>query len=312
MEKKLRIHIEGMGIQGCLLANFLELRGIEFTWHDLDVEQTAWKASTGAIYPANSTKFGDDAGCHEMWGHWIQQGLVDCVEVCSFWFNHKSCEPHNGKFGIQGSQTNVNGSLRMSRGPAYHFNAQKFVPETRERFANNRVLTTRRIPEHDLYVVSHGWGLRQGHVYWGWTRLVELIYDKPMFDQDGNRASFYFRDGRFIMAYAYPVPGTPYWYAGSHIIKQSTSKARSLEMEPKYEKWKENFERLSHGMVTVGKEHEFIEGWRPACRDDAWAQRSGNKIELRPLWNSGIRHFPQQLSEFGKVAGIPEFELELK
>ena len=308
----MKIHIEGFGIQGCLLANFLELADIDFTWHDIDAPQTAWKASTGAIYPANSTKFGDDKACYDMRAHWIQQGLVEpleCTEVCSWWFNHTSCEPHGGKFGIGAQMSNDTGALRMGASPSFHFNAQQFVRASQYRFAERRRDVRDGHADADFYVVSHGWGLRQGHVYWGWTRLVTLGHSPEFLGPNKERPAFYFRDGRFVMAYAYPKPNSPYWYAGSSILKQKTAKARSLEMPPKYEKWKANFERLSHGMVTVKGEREFIEGWRPACRDDAWVQRTGRHVEFRPCWNDGIRHFPQQLSSFGEAVGIPEFVL---
>ena len=101
----MRVHLEGMGLQGSLLLYLLQqknLANLELTWNDIDSPHTAWKASTGAIYPANSTKFGDDHACHQRWGEWHELGWFQpYLERCNFWFSQKS-PPHGGKYRTHG------------------------------------------------------------------------------------------------------------------------------------------------------------------------------------------------------------------
>lgn len=305
----MRFHLEGMGVQGALLAHFLRRAGYDFTWHDIDLPQTAWKACTGAIYPSGSTKFGDDHRCHAQWAQWHSDGLLgwDVLEPAHWWFNHKGKPPHEATY--KPSERTEHG-LRSAPLFSYHFNAQRFVERTRERFAERRLVHPPVFS--DAYVVTHGWSERQAFAYWGWTRHVTLAYDAAIYGSAHARPAFYFREGRFIMAYAYPVPGTSYWYAGSSIIKQAAGKTRSLEIPAKYERWKENFERLSGGAVRVTGEGYLYEGWRPVARDASWAQvtttpQGVKHVTLRPLWNNGVRHFPQQLGEFARLV-LPQGE----
>lgn len=280
-----------MGAPGSLLALKLLSSGFKnITWEDNDSTRTAWKASTGAIYPANSEKFGDDALCHTYWGEDLIN-IIPYVETCTYWFNHKS-PPHEGKYKIARTSP---GELNMASLPSYHLNAQKLVPFVRKKLKDGRKEVGELDPhkqDNVLFIYTHGSTHRLSHVYWGWTVRVKLEYDSHVFE--GRRPCFYFREGRYIMAYAYPIPNTPYWYAGSSIIKQKLGKEKSLEIQPKYDRWKDNFERLANGDVRVVEAEKAIEGWRPACGDSEWVTRKGNQLFLRPLWNSGLRHFPHQ------------------
>lgn len=302
----MKVHIEGMGLTGSMLATMLAERGIEFTWHDTDDKQVAWQASTGAIYPAGSHKFGPDEDCRTVWADWHARQLFGTsTEEARYVYCTKS-PPHEGKY----AREQLESGLWLAGPSSYHLNAQELVPAVRERFAAQRVQVAFAPGPDDVdwYIVAHGWGRRLGHMYWGWTRLVTLDYDRSLYQRDGQelRPCFYFREGRFVMAYAYPVPNTPYWYAGSSIIKQPILGRKSLEMEPKYDRWKTNFERLAAGAVTVAQEGDFIEGWRPAAKadDDAWTRVRGNVISVRPLWNSGIRHFPKQWAGIATTLGL--------
>lgn len=295
------VHLEGMGINGCLTALMLERQGVDFTWNDIEAKRTAWEASTGAVYPANSTKFGDDWACYQLWADAYNRGVfgpvADTVERGNYTFNHKSGPPHGGKYACHPDKRF---GLTVAVPKSYHINAQKLVPAVRHRFADRRLPEAPTRETVDLYLITHSFGERLSHVYWGWSRLVKLDYDKDLFELDGERPCFYFREGRFVMAYAYPVPGSPFWYAGSSIIKQRLDRMKSLDIEPKYEKWRENFQRLSNGAVQVRSAHAMLEGWRPAPASDdtAWLRREGNNaFSLRPLWNSGIRHYPHQWSK---------------
>lgn len=286
MNKTKHIHLVGMGAPGCMLARMLQSKGYQnITWNDLDAPNTAWRASTGAIYPANSQKFGDDNLCHKFWDETLRH-VIPFTETCRYWFNHKS-PPHEGDYDIIRKSP---GGLQMARPASFHLNSQALVSYVRKQLME---LRTDEVPKGAKVIHTHGWTKRLSHVYWGWTVRVQLDYDRDTFGPE--RPCFYFREGRYVMAYAYPIPSTPYWYAGSSIIKQSKDKMKSLEIEPKYDRWKENFERLSHGEVKViHRETQGLEGWRPACGDSEWVVEKNGELYLRPLWNSGLRHFPHQ------------------
>lgn len=299
----MKVHLEGMGVYGSLLAHMLDLSGVDFTWHDNDLERVAWPACTGAIYPANSEKFGPDDWCHKQWREAHKLGIYgEAVEASNFVFNHKTKPPHEGKYPV----TKFGSGLKMAEPPSFHLNAQLLVPQTREKYADC-MRPDHQPAQTDEYIVSHSWGERLSHVYWGWTRLVKLDFPDEM-RRHGMRPCFYFREGRYIMTYAYPVPNTPWWYAGSSIIKQKIEKKKSLEIEPKYDRWKDHFERLSLGQVKVTEAGEMREGWRPASakNNDTWVDRDlHGTIRMRPLWNSGVRHFPKQWKEIAGLLSLP-------
>ncbi len=295
----MHVHLEGMGLQGALLAHRLAMYGVPFTWHDTDVEHTAWKASTGAIYPADSENHGPDRECWKVWKSWYEakQFDVEHLEKSAGLVFLTNKPPHGGQY----AWTTVKGDLKRGLEPSFHLNAQTFVPAMRDRFEHLRSGPPSAAPH--IYIVTHGWGERFSHAYWGWTRLVQLDRHEK-FGQ--LRPAFYLRPHRFLMAYAYPVPGTRWWYAGSNIIKQKAGKLKELEAAPKYEKWKAAFEELGEGMVKVTEEGPFLTGWRPAAADsdEAWVRRKGNRLLLRPLWNSGIRHFPKQWAGVAAQLGL--------
>jgi hypothetical protein len=111
------------------------------------------------------------------------------------------------------------------------------------------------------------------------------------------RPCFYLREGKFIMTYAYPVPGNPEaHYAGSCFLRQMPQKMHSLSLFPKYEKWKSNFERLGKGEVVVRRRlADPVEGWRPAINnteEETGVTREGKRLTVPPLGGSGIRRFP--------------------
>jgi hypothetical protein len=295
------VHLEGMGLQGALLAHTLARYGVPFTWNDTDATICAWKASTGAIYPADSTNHGPDREAYNVWRSWYQHsyfdrnhleqsgGLVFCTKK----------PPHGGKYAFQ----EIAPSLRLGEEPSFHLNAQTFVPAVRERFKDCRKPQGHA---HDIRIVTHSWGERHHHSYWGWTRLVGLKTMRILQPSEHLRPAFYFRPTRFVMAYAYPVPGTEWYYAGSNIMKQAKGKEHELPLTPKYERWKKAFEECSQGLAHVRDEGPYLTGWRPAAADDdtAWVRRKGLTLTLRPLWNSGIRHFPMQWAGVAPQLGL--------
>lgn len=312
----MRIHIEGFGIIGALLAWKLEQHGRDFTWHDIDAPQTAWKASTGAIYPC------DVPGtinweAYQRWLAWADDpGFPRAFfERSRYIYNHKR-PPHHGKY----KQEALPFGLAAPASPeqdSLHFNAQAFVPAMRERFKDRRMEPGQgALSNAERYIVAHGFGHRYTHCYWGWTRLVRLAWESNLTPEQ-QRPCFYFREGRFVMAYAYPVPGTTWWYAGSSLIKQKGER-RSLNMPEKYERWKENFLRLGNGAVEIIAEGEYLEGWRPARDDGEWVRATAEQfagepriLTVPPLWNSGIRHFPMVWAGLAPYLGITNQGLDI-
>lgn len=306
-----RVHLEGMGLTGCLLAHQLAANGVDFTWNDIDAPQTAWRASTGAIYPCGRPG-SIDFEAYRRWHLWAKRGLLtEHFEEASYIFNHKQ-PPHHGQYDM----APLNDCMQMAMGlPSYHLNAQTFVPFTRDLFVGQRYQSYDKLSGRRQLIRSHGFGERRSHSYWGWTRLVKLeLADRP--GQDplflGRRPAFYFREGRFIMAYAYPVPGTPYWYSGSSIIKQKLGKEHDLSVNDKFDRWHRNFERLSGGAVRVVGLGPTLTGWRPSRskEDREWTTMGGDGvIRVPPLWNSGIRHFPMVWGTLAPLLGIQGQEL---
>lgn len=285
------IHIQGMGVLGSLLALRLDHQGYKFSWSDNDAEYTAWKACTGAIYPCGEPESVDWLA-YNLWRDELEKPtwtkpVSRHFERAAYVFNHVKA-PHDGRYAIgQLGDYDLRTPLLYS---SYHMNAQTLVPAVRKRFAANR---------HDrntkATVIAHGFTEKRTHAYWGWTRKVELQYPAKLMAATPAtmraRPAFYFRQGRYVMAYAYPVAGQPFWYAGSSIIKQT--KLKSLDMPPKYDRWKDFFEELSGGAVRVKRAAEFLEGWRPAEENpDVYHDSRKRVIRMPSLWNSGVRHAP--------------------
>lgn len=285
------IHIEGMGVLGSLLALRLDYARLPFTWHDTEVEQTAWRACTGAIYPSGAPDSVDAIG-YARWDDWLDDGSMKRVykhfESADYVFNHAK-PPHEGRYLTRRDEKS---GLGIASVPSFHVNAQGLVPAVRKLFADRRRSTSPHRGKGDVFVQAHGWGGQRTHAYWGWTALVTLSHK---FKMGEFRPAFYFRKGKFVMAYAYPVPGTPYWYAGSSLIKQT--KLKELDVQSKFDRWKEWFQELSGGAVkVVGAPHAFIQGWRPAMHEPQ-VQMERGKIILPSLWNSGVRHAPYYIDQ---------------
>lgn len=283
------IHLEGMGVLGSMIAWALHQRDIQFTWHDIERPINAWAASTGAIFPTGDV---DDQLGMKMWEQWIGGGEAawaklamfrECVERASWWYSTKA-PPHSAK----GEVLCDLGALRCLSTGAIHFNAQLFVPRTRSYFAGRRIS---RPPPSTRVVVTHGFNERLHHYVWGWTRLIGLDCDPRM--RGLLRPSIYCRKGRFVMAYAYAVPGSSWWYAGSNLIVQR--EPRALEMEKKYQTWLNAFTQLTDGLVKVRSAGDFLAGWRPAHAPDDTAlvtQRADGTVVVRPCWHNGVRLSP--------------------
>lgn len=280
----MRVHLESMGVTGSLLARFLEYRGIDFTWHDVEAERVSWRAATGAIYPCGAPGRED----YETWRGWAAGIFAgeSWVEVANYWYNHKH-PPHDSR---EPCRYRSKAGLALAPSPSIHINSQVLVAETRGRYADRR---REKEEPADYLIVAHGFNPRMRFAYWGWSALVELEHRLP----NVLRPCFYFRNGLVIMAYAYPVPGwAEAWYAGSCFLRQKPDRLHSLETDGKYARWEKNFEILGKGEVTVRARLSVpVEGWRPAIdskEENTEVLRNGRVLIVPPLGGSGIRRFP--------------------
>jgi len=289
------IHLEGMGVLGSFIAWTLHQRGVQFTWHDIDSSVNAWRASTGAVFPTGEV---EDIDGMRMWQHWLatpSAQLQASTERASWWYCTKA-----PAHGAKGKPIADLGALKRHPVDSIHFNAQNFVPATRVRFDSQRVGCA---PTGAQLVVSHGFNERLDHYVWGWTRLVQLQCDSRMLV--AGRPSIYCREGRFVMAYAYPIAGTSYWYAGSSLIVQK--KPHDLDVQKKYDTWLKHFTRLTGGLVKVVGAAQFLTGWRPrglATDGQWWRRRADGALLLKPHWHNGVRHAPLVVNALFKELGL--------
>lgn len=273
----MRIHLQGMGVTGSLLARLLEDSGLAFTWHDIESAFVSWKAATGAIYPC-----ADEPGLRDLveWQNWVRKGGCFCgepwCEEADYWsvFVKPGAPPK---------------PLELFPTFSVHVNSQLLVESTRERFA-----ACRRVGEEgaDFLIIAHGFNSRMQFTHWGWSGLVELHSKLPA--SGGRRPCIYYRKGS-LMFYAYPTPGMPEaHYAGSSIIRQKLGQEHSLKLLPKYETWRKHFADLT--TVSIGRLLEpLVEGWRPAMESgekDTSVLVRGNTLIVPPLDTNGIRRLP--------------------
>lgn len=273
-----------MGVLGCYLATRLAADGVDFTWHDTDEPITAWKACTGAIFPTGHAE--DQEAMAAWFGHALDPAFRGHMEAAAYVFSTKQ-PPHQGKAPF----LPLAGEAKLLGIPSLHLNAQQWVPWVRGRFAARQRAPEQQRAPRERTVITHGFGARLARVMWGWTVPVRV---RTTADLGDRRACIYFRRGRFTMAYAYPIPLTDTWYAGSSLISQRVP--RSLDIAPKFERWRRDFLDIGAGYVTdVEQAGPPMEGWRPvpAEGDDALIRRlTDGALAVRPLWHSGVRHAP--------------------
>lgn len=288
------IHVEGMGWLGSVIALNLADRDIPFTWHDADAAHVAWKACTGIVYPA-----GDDRSVadHAAWLSWAAAPWLpsDAVEICSYWFNHRN-PPHGGRYKLGADL----GWARMAAVPAVQVDVPTIVADARASFAGCRA-TAPPAGRHTL-IRAHGFSDRLAGYVWGWSTLVELAYPGDLAEAStGGRPTFYGREGRFKMAYAYALPGRPTsWLAGSSLITQK--QAKPLDAGKHFRSWQATFGRLMPevDVINVGP---TVQGWRPKPGPDddgrvsVAAGEHGLVITVPPLWHSGVRWAPSVVAE---------------
>ena len=297
----MKLHIEGMGLVGCLIAIGLEAEGVRFTWSDTDEEFTAWKASTGCVFPTE-----DDFAPYSNWLLRVQSGdpgflsrLRDVIEL-GRWCYIAALPPHGGaKVGVQ--KVGEVGPLKISDAHTLHFNIQRFVKRTRAYFKDRRQAPRAK----SLVIVTHG-DAEAKHFVWGWSAYVDVRLSDELQTQIGNlvRPCLYLRKG-YAMTYLYPLPGTSHYYGGTSTIVQRTAQHR--DPEGHYRTWREDLRTLTggHARVTAYAPASLREGWRPApVPGTPQVQRRGRRIVVAPQAGNGLRHFPLYWDALAEELGI--------
>lgn len=288
------LHLEGMGILGCYVALRLEADGCDFTWHDTDERVTAWQACTGAIFP---TGHDDDLRALTVWHrHKSEPGFAPFMEEADYYFCTKA-PPHGGRYGYEP----IHGDVKLAELTSLHLAGPEFVRATRARFANchGHPSASQRV------IVAHGFGARLARYMWGWTVPVKMRCAVVPSRHPVRRQCVYLRRGRFSMAYAYPIPGTDLWYAGSSLISQREPK--QLDVEKHFRRWRGEFMDLGSGFLTgVARAGQPRQGWRPvgAVGDDAWWREVDGRLTARCLWHSGVRWAPLVWESLRKELGL--------
>lgn len=282
------IHLDGMGLVGSVTAWTLREAGVPFTWSDPDIPQSAWRASTGSVSPSGGT---GQAEGYRIWAGWHDGGtapweraIPGMIEAAEFWFNTKR-PPHNGPGAIERDA----GALRLGSLPSYHVNVPRLVTATRDAFSADRRDSA---PPGSRRVRTTGFGPRLAGVQWGWAADAILRVD-PALGSGPLRPCIYLRDGIRLIGYAYPVPGTAHWWAGSSIIGQREPK--SLAIPPKAERWADELAERTGGLVRVEALSGLREGWRPvrASEDGALLREVNGVLCVAPLGSSGVRRSPE-------------------
>lgn len=289
-------HIEGMGLMGCLIASGFERDGIPFTWSDNDSEVTAWRASTGCVFPTGEP--GEIADYHswinmlhakDAFGEWIrthmERGLWTYISVAA---------PHGGaKVGVR-ELARVEG-IAVSNMSTIHMNVPAFVEATRTR--QHRHQRPER-PEGTTVIISHGF--RKAVKYgWGWSCQAKLeISDEFAEHCDGARPCLYLREG-YVMHYAYPFPMTDRYIIGTQNVQQSEPAERDTEIP--YLRFLEHFEKKCGEQVKMKKlfESTMTQGWRPYATKDEGPiiTRKKTMLLVRPQSGNGLRNFPTTYRE---------------
>lgn len=294
-----RVHLEGMGLVGSILALEFYEHGVDFTWSDVNTYRTAWKACTGAVFP---TGHHADEYCRMQWQMIPPElPLAQFTETVPFVFGSKN-PPHEGRYAYSSSLFGLNIAGQDKSGNpvlSTHLNAQELVPFAQEKFADRMVPQWDRekgAPQADIYLITHGRGFG-GSEWWGWTVPVRIKTVDPTLPA---RAAFYKHLGPVGGPnYAYPIPGTDLWYSGS-TLRRST---KHFPIQVEYDKWEKRFLDWTKGAVEVEQVGEPVEGWRPSAiptalskevPDDWLVEMPGreNTYRVWPCATDGVRRAP--------------------
>jgi hypothetical protein len=291
-----------MGLLGSLLAWRLTADGITFTWHDTDTPHTAWKASTGLVYPAGDARSQRNLAAWTDW--WARPTLPPGVLLpVHYVFAHRH-PPHEGRYRT----TPLGPGLTLAHAAAFTVDVPQLVHTTRGHFASRRTDTPP--PDADVLVRAHGHH-RAVCWMWGWSAPVQLRLPAVLAELP-HRPALYGRKVRQLV-YAYPIPSRPgWWWAGSTLTRQTHP--RSLSADAHLRRWMDNWAAVWPRIDLTAAEAP-AQGWRPRP-DDADTPdpvrvdtARGPVITLPALWHSGVRWAPEvidhtvdQLARIGGVA----------
>ena len=270
-------HIEGMGLLGSILAFAMDEADVPFTWSDNDSPFSAWRVSTGLAYPDGSEH--NRAGLRR----WYEE-VPNFPEAARAPYVYAHLKPpHKGEY----LYTDY-GPLRKALPEAVAVNVPAMVERARREFAHQRV---EEVPPGSLLIVAHTTPERGRGYLWGWVAKVR--FEVPAFLEIPRRVqpAMYSKAHRYNLTYAYPIPGTGMWWAGSMLKWQLTPRALSEpELYVMYEEWEENAERL-----LCLKDVELVElgqGWRPRFKkgDSGWAELIDGRWVLPPRPTDGLRN----------------------
>lgn len=296
-----RYHIEGMGLVGSLLAASFDEDDIPFTWSDNDAKVTAWKASTGCVFPTGDPV---EASCYRLWVNLVanRQSLgrhVGDYAELGVWTYISVNPPHDGRAVGVAALTKVEG-LVVSNHHTVHLNVPAFVKNTREDYADLRA----KPRAGDSIIVSHGYkrAVRYG---WGWSAQAELaLSDELLAACSGARPCLYLRKG-YLMYYAYPFPGTDDYIVGTQNVSQKEPRERPTE-EP-YMKWLDHFNEHmgDHGMVKRLHSDTMQQGWRPyGAKESKLISRTKSTPRtyyIQPQSGNGLRMWPATYNALRKA-----------
>lgn len=279
------IHLEGLGWLGAALAYRLEHAGMEFTWHDNDSAYTAWKASTGLVYPAGDARTMRNL---RLWTAWAADGFLPLGFVARVRFAHTFQAPPHG--GIYGS-VRLPGGLTVADAPAFSVNVPGIVTAARERFADRR--TDGPEPD-DRLIVAHG-SARATSFVWGWSADVAIAWPDGLWPYP-EQAALYGQAHRFQSVHAYPVPGGPLRYrAGSSQVVQDRATGRYDNAAKAFDRWLEAFPKVYPDLAAAPLGHP-VQGWRPRADPGdrtALLIRPDGALTLPALNHSGVRWAPE-------------------
>lgn len=277
-----------MGVLGCFTAWHLAQRGMDFTWSDRDTNFTAWKASTGAIYPSADVA---DEYAMTIWGEWAQRDYLRPFVERARWCHLRGKIHH----GLRTREVESLGPISITDAQSLHLNVQAFVIATRNQFREQEKPLAAR--GEDLTIVAHGFNERCHAYLWGWSAHVRMSV-KGRLAKSEQRLALYLRPSRFRMRYAYPIPGTDCWYAGSSLYHQTHPRPMRKTIESFLEDWLKDFEALAEGKITIHDASNLRQGWRPRATagdqagDHASILASPGRLVYPPLPTSGVRHAP--------------------
>ena len=295
----MRLHLEGMGVMGCLVALRLQEEGIDFTWSDIDAPRTAWKVSTGAV-----PVFGDEFSHQNRieWLAWLQRSSWIRHYVARTTWCYSAVNPPHRAADVGCRPKEEIGPIKISNKKSLNMDVQSFVEDTRKLFKDARrkmgdVAEVDR-PKRATTVITHGFGENIAGWSWGWSAKVTIeMSEELQVALRGRRPCFYLRAG-YQLPYLYPVGLEREYYAGTTLITQR--KPKSLALQPKFDTWLDHIEQQGGGHIAVTSvvRGSLMEGWRPMAHEDTpLIERLDRRLlRIRPQYGNGIRHFPSTMA----------------